>query len=257
MNYNKICIITICFNNLKELIKTIESVNIQTVKPFQHIIIDGSKNFEIKNWLDQNSQPNFREWHCQNDNGIFDAFNIGLSYVKGNIVEFLNSGDIFYNKNSLKLVIDFFNLNTTIQWCSAKFVTQRFNTTITLGEPFDKKLLYRGMRKINHQTCFVKKELFDKYGGFNNYKIGMDYDFINRIVNENYAFLDEILIEFDANGVSNNQYIRSLKDNINIFEKYNGFSLKCRLWQFRNTIIYYFLKSSFFKYLFKKKYCHK
>lgn len=249
-----ISIITICFNNLTELIKTIHTVNIQTKQPFQHIIIDGSSNNEIKNWLESTIHPTYREWHCQKDNGIYDAFNIGLKYVTGNIVQFLNSGDIFYDENSVEFVYNFFIQNPTINWCSAKVMMNKFNSNLIMGEPFDTNLLYRGMRKINHQTCFVKKKLFDKYGGFNNYKIGMDYDFIVRIAPENYGFLNEVIIEFDTSGISNNQYIKSLKDNILIYEKYHGFSIKCRLWQFRNKMLFYLFKFNFFSSFFVKKF---
>ena len=249
-----ISIITICFNNLTELIKTVHTVNIQTKEPFQHIIIDGSSNNDIKNWLESNIQPTYRAWHCQKDKGIYDAFNIGLHYVRGNIVQFLNSGDIFYNEQSLEFVYNFFEKNPAIHWSSANMMVNKFNANLIMGEPFDKKLLYRGMRKINHQTCFVKKILFDKYGGFNNYKIGMDYDFIVRIANENYGYLNEVIIEFDSTGISNNQYIKSLQDNILIYEKYHGLSLKCRLWQFRNKMLYYLFKYHFFKQFFIKKF---
>lgn len=251
---NKISIVTICFNNLSELIKTIQSVNIQSLKPFQHIIIDGSSNSEIKNWLDNNPQPNYREWHCQRDKGIYDAFNIGLKHVTGNIVEFLNSGDIFSNPNVISIVEEFFINNPAISWCSAKFKVYKYNEYLEMGEAFDKKLLFRGMRKINHQTCFVLKTLFDKHGGFENYKVGMDYDFIARIANENYKFINEVLVEYDNTGNSNILYLKGLRDTIIIYEKYYGFSLKCRLWQFRNKILYFLFKYDFFKKLFIRKF---
>ena len=250
----QISIITICFNNLNELIKTIHSVNSQTLKPFQHIIIDGSSNNDIENWLESNTQPTFREWHCQKDKGIYDAFNIGLNHVTGNIVQFLNSADTLYNEYCIDIVSNFFKQNPTINWCSEKNRLNKYGTNLIMGEPFDKNLLYRGMRKINHQTCFVKKTLFDKYGGFNNYKIGMDYDFIARIPNENYGFINEVIIEFDTTGISHNQYLFALKETILIYEKYYGFSLKCRLWQFRNKILYFLFKFDFFKKLFVRKF---
>ena len=49
-----ITVITICFNNLQELINSCNSVDLQSHKPFEHIVIDGSTKPEIKNYLEQN-----------------------------------------------------------------------------------------------------------------------------------------------------------------------------------------------------------
>jgi len=46
--------ITICFNNLPELINSCNSVDIQNHKLFEHLIIDGSTKPDIKNFLEQN-----------------------------------------------------------------------------------------------------------------------------------------------------------------------------------------------------------
>ena len=73
-----ISIITICYNNLQELLTTLASVDRQSVTPYEHWIIDGSSDNEIKNYLQINIQPTYRKWISEKDNGIADAFNKGL-----------------------------------------------------------------------------------------------------------------------------------------------------------------------------------
>ncbi|MDI9338703.1 MAG: glycosyltransferase [Alphaproteobacteria bacterium] len=249
-----ISIITICFNNLVELQKTIESIDIQTIKPFQSIIIDASTTSDIKYWLENSNQPLYRSWVCERDAGIYDGFNKGLKKATGKIINFLNSGDCFYNHDVLETVHDAFKMNTDLKWLSAKFCVHRYGQLVTLGESFDYNLLYRGMRKINHQTCFCKIELFKIYGNFNPIKIGMDYDFIIRIAQEKYMFINKIFILFDNQGISSTHIKKALKDNINIYEKYNGFSLKSRLWQLRSLLLFYLFKVKLFNKLFLLKY---
>jgi len=50
-NMEQLSVITISFNNLKELQQTCDSVDHQTLPPFEHYIIDGSSNNEISEWL--------------------------------------------------------------------------------------------------------------------------------------------------------------------------------------------------------------
>ena len=71
-------VITICFNNLPELIRTCQSVDRQSQHPDEHLVIDGSSNTEILNWLQSNPQPAYRKWIHEKDHGIADAFNKGL-----------------------------------------------------------------------------------------------------------------------------------------------------------------------------------
>jgi GT2 family glycosyltransferase len=59
---NTITVITICYNNLKDVIDTCQSVDIQEQKPFEHLIIDGSSNKEVKNYLEATPQPPYRRW---------------------------------------------------------------------------------------------------------------------------------------------------------------------------------------------------
>jgi glycosyltransferase involved in cell wall biosynthesis len=83
-------IITICKNNNNELQKTLSTLKNRSSN-IQHIIIDGSNNFEIKNNLKINSYS--CEYYKQENSGIYSAINMGLIHAKGNYINILNSGD--------------------------------------------------------------------------------------------------------------------------------------------------------------------
>ena len=251
---NRISVITICFNNLEDVISTCRSVDIQVEKPFEHLIIDGSTTPAIKNHLETNIQPAYRRWISEKDDGISDAFNKGVLNAKGDIVVMLNSGDTFYNDAVLGIVSAEFEGDKSLQWLHSKYKLHRGDTWIIIGKPFAKSKMYRGMRSICHQTMFVKKALHDKYGLYDKQlKIAMDYDFLLRIANEKFIFLETPLVKFAPAGTSSINYSGSLKEIKESYRKYYGNSIFLEIWQLRLKLLHYLLGTKIGKLLFKMK----
>jgi glycosyltransferase involved in cell wall biosynthesis len=251
---SSISVITICYNNLHGLINTCNSVDMQIIKPHEHIIIDGSSTREIKNYLEQNTQPSYRKWISEPDNGISDAFNKGIKKSTGDIVVMLNSGDVFFDAQAIELVTQQFEQNSFIQWLHGKYKIRRGNHWVIIGKPFEKKKLYRGMRSVCHQSMFVKKSLHSKYGLYDTAeKTGMDYDFLCRIADEQFAFLPVPLVIFEPLGISSSGYLLSLKNAKNIYQKYFGKSILLDIWQMRLRFLYHLLNSRAGRFLYKIK----
>ena len=250
----KISIITICYNNLKDLQETCLSVDLQNESPFEHIVIDGSNNDEISSWLNTYSQKSYRTFLSEKDHGIADAFNKGIKRSKGDIIQLLNSGDVFYDENVLDRVKEEFEKNDKIDWVHGKYQYYRSSHWIIIGKPFKENLLYRGMRSICHQTMFVKKEIYDKYGLYDiNIHIAMDYDFLCRISKTKATFINYPLIKMKPEGVSNLNYLTSLDEMSKIYKKYKGNSFLHQFWKTRLKLIHYMLKSTIGKFLYNIK----
>ncbi len=247
-------VITICFNNLSEVQATCASVDSQTVLPFEHYIIDGSSNTAIADWLQNTPQPTHRKWICERDKGISDAFNKGINKAGGTIIHLLNAADTYYSNEVIEKVTNYFNQNPAAQWISGNIFMNRGGIWVTVGVPFDKDQLYKGMRSVSHPTWFLRKEVYTRVGQFSlGIKIAMDYDLLCRLGNEPYVYLDETIVRFDDKGISTTQYVKSLADNTKVYESHFGYSLKSRLWQFRLKLIYYLLQTSVGKWLYKIK----
>ena len=151
---NCISIITICYNNLQELIATCQSVDEQDMLPYEHWIIDGSSDNYIRKYLTENAQPAYRKWVSEPDKGIGDAFNKGITLATGEIINMLNSGDLYADKAVLSLVNRFFDTDSSIQWLHGKYTIKRGGEWVTIGKSFEPQKLYRGMRSLCHQTIF-------------------------------------------------------------------------------------------------------
>ncbi len=249
-----ISVITICFNNLNDVISTCASIDIQVNKPFEHWIINGSTNNEIAEWLDNNPQPVYRKWVTERDKGIADAFNKGIVNCNGDVIHILNSGDIYAAEDVLSVVNKTFELNEKVQWVSGKIRLKRGGLWVEVGKPFSTSKVYRGMRSVSHPTWFIKKEVYKRVGEYSSeYKIAMDYDMMCRIAKEPYNFIDKTIAVFDDSGISSSNYLASLKENIRVYEANFGYSIICRVWQLRLKMIYYLLQSSIGKKLFRLK----
>lgn len=253
-NMEQLSVITICFNNLSDLQNTCSSVDAQSVKPYEHYIIDGSSNKDIAEWLQNTAQPSYRKWLCERDKGISDAFNKGLSLTTGSLIHILNSADIYYSNSVIENVLVYFNKYSGVQWATGNIFMKRGGIWVRIGVPFDAGQLYKGMRSVSHPTWFLKKELYKKLGNFSlDLKIAMDYDLMCRLKNEPYGYMNETIVKFDDGGVSTNQYLKSLKENVKVYESYYGFSLAARAWQCRLSLLYYLLQSKFGKFLYAIK----
>lgn len=249
-----VSVISICYNNLSDLQKTCLSVDMQTTLPNEHLIVNGSSNSDIADWLMNAPQPAYRKWVNERDKGISDAFNKGMKLAGFPITHLLHAGDIYASNHVIEIVTTYFDQHQNVQWISGNIQVIRGGTKIIIGKPFDKKKLYRGMRSVAHPTWFVKKEVYDRVGYFKlHLKIGMDYDLMCRLKDEPYGYINETLAVFDDSGISTNQYLDSLKENIQTYESYFGFSILCRIWQFRLRILHLLLRTKFGKWLFAIK----
>ena len=109
MEKNKISIITVVKNSSKTIEKTIQSLLSQKYKNLEYLVIDGNSTdgtLEILNKYKENISLLISE----EDKGIWDAMNKGVSLAKGDIVGFLNADDTYY-ENSLNIVNEYFNKN--------------------------------------------------------------------------------------------------------------------------------------------------
>ena len=198
----KFSIITICLNDMQGLKRTIESVKMQALKEYEHIIIDGASSDGTIEMV-QALQDNYIKFYSEPDEGISDAFNKGTKKSQGDVLLFLNSGDYFCTSDILERVADAFEKHDTD---IIFYAVQGKKNTIPnrMDDPAD--VIWK-QANVPHQAAFIKKEVFDKVGLYNKYiKIRMDYDFFMRCVKANisYTYIPEIIVYYKGDGISEN-----------------------------------------------------
>ena len=181
----KFSIITVVKNDSLEISKTIKSVLSQSFKNFEYIIIDGKSTDGTLKILSKYKHK-FNHLISERDNGIYFAMNKGVKISKGEIIVFINSGDLF-SKNALKIINNIFEKNKKLDFVFGT-VRRHYTKSTILKYGFDKnRLRYNFDFATAHSTgFFLKKKIFDKYGVFNTkYICSADYDLYYRLILKN------------------------------------------------------------------------
>lgn len=223
----KLSIITINYNNNTGLRKTLESIYAQTHQEFEHIIVDGGstdgsvdviKQFQIEpcratGLIDlgqyQTEMPRSmieQKWVSEPDNGIYNAMNNGICMATGDYLLFLNSGDWLAANDVIKQVMPYLNNENDIVSGELELVKSNIDR-IKLFPPRTINLNYCINEGLTHPNTFIKKELFDKYGHYNEQnKIISDWEFFLiacGLHKSKYQALSVLISCFDMNGLSN------------------------------------------------------
>lgn len=218
-----ISIITIVYNDVVGIEKTIKSVVDQSYRNFEYIVIDGGSNdgtnVILNKYLDKIdiliSEP---------DNGIVDAFNKGTRIAKGSYFNYMNSGDSFLSEDSLnEFVIGIEESNADIVTAFSKFADKTIPKRKVTNSTF---ISERAM--ISHQASFIARDLFYKYGLYDeNYSVRMDYEFWLRVMPfSSIYFIDKVLVNYIDGGVSGKNYIVNYREEVSsLFKNIKGFGL--------------------------------
>lgn len=98
---NKVTIITVNYNNLEGLKRTIPSVLSQTFHDYEYIVIDGGSTDGSKEYI-ESQQQGLTYWVSERDKGIYPAMNKGIAQAHGEYCIFMNSGDHFFSSVALE-----------------------------------------------------------------------------------------------------------------------------------------------------------
>lgn len=223
MNYPKISIVTVVFNDVKLIENTIISIVNQTYSNFEYIIIDGGST---DGTLDQirNYDSVINYWVSEKDDGIYDAMNKGIDIASGEWIIFMNSGDKFHNDDVL-CDINFISLNENIfAIVGSALVFSEWGIFESKSRAADSI-----WKNFVHQSIFVKTNLAKEFKFNRSYIAASDFDFVYRLFLKKYEILSIDLIVSDIifieTGFSSKNELRSLSEVLisiykNRIEKY-------------------------------------
>lgn len=226
----KISIITATHNSSATIAGCIASVNEQTYKDIEHIIIDGSSSDNTLEII-RNTPNRTSTIVSEPDQGIYDAMNKGIALAKGDIIGILNSDDFLTSDDILELIAKTF----AKEKCDAIYgnldfvapnnphkVIRRWRST-----PFEHGSFAKGWHSP-HPTFYVKREIYEKYGAFNiSLNVSSDFEIMLRFLEKyriNVHFLDKTIVNMRYGGESTGSIRKIIQGNRNIIKafKING-----------------------------------
>ena len=161
-------IITINFNNAIGLGKTLNSVASQTCKDFEHVIVDGGSTdggVEMIRWYSL-GLGNRVKWISEPDKGIYNAMNKGIRLANGDYLQFLNSGDCLVSDDVTDKMLKVLKRNDYPSILYGNMLKEMPNSIIRDKCFAGKEMTLLGfyVGTLNHSPSYIRKDLFDKYG---------------------------------------------------------------------------------------------
>lgn len=211
---SKLSIITINFNNLEGLKKTAESVINQTWKDFEWIIIDGGSTDGSKEYIiNLNDNLNHSGWNpitywcSEPDKGIYNAMNKGIAKASGEYLNFMNSGDCFYDSGTLDKVRAYLEKGY-IDIYYGELIFSNGTEEHTFNYPELPTTHYLVYRSLGHPTTFMKSSLLKEIGYCEDYTIVSDWEKFLKWFRQGRSFkhMDLVVAVFDTTGISTTNY---------------------------------------------------
>ena len=238
-------------NSEKFLEENLKSLEKQTYRNFEHIIIDGKSEDKTLEIINQNKNKIYY-WKSEKDHGLYDAMNKGIKVAQGEIIGILNADD-YYEEETLDLVSKTYELSSkkNIIIYGDMFNEYREKKVVSKGDLSD-FAIKSGNFIINHPSLFVSKLLYKNIGLYDiKYSSVADREFVLRAYSSkaNFLKIKKPLATFRLGGFTSSYSLKIIINRVieefNIFKKYNtkGFALKKSFEQFyrmtRNMFLRY------------------
>ena len=199
----KLSIITINYNNLEGLRKTINSVIAQTWKDYEWIIIDGGSTDGSTELIEQ-YQTHFSYWCHEKDGGVFNAMNKGIAKAKGDYLNFLNSGDCYHEETTLEQVFKQMARQQAQVFYGDYYETFADGHVVKRFMPLQLDIQFLMHMPINHQSTLIQRELLYTTGYDETYHIVSDWkSFMQWLMNGvTFCHLELFIADFDMSGIN-------------------------------------------------------
>lgn len=212
-NNIKISVITATWNSVLTLQECINSIDAQTYKNYEHIVVDGVSSDGTIELLKLNTCPS-RSVMVEGDNGIYDALNKGIQQATGDVICFLHSDDVFFDEKVLEDIAEVFRNSLVCAVYGDLYYVKKNDTSKVIrrwiSSGFKKNYLKIGWMPP-HPTLYVRKEWYQDIGGLDtSYTISADYLSILKLFSKNNfisVYIPRTFIKMRLGGVSNNSMI--------------------------------------------------
>lgn len=232
-------VITINYNNLEGLKRTLESVWSQTaIDKIQFIVIDGYSTDGSVEYLNLH-RKRIDILVTEKDKGIYDAMNKGLAAASGEYVWFVNSGDAIYDPHVTESLLPLVEKDPDVIFGDTMFIEQDGSEIGLISklkpQPLPEKLgpgSFRYGMCVCHQSFIVKRKRAPIYDL--QYRQAADIDWIIKVLNAEPVSVkyDGIISSFETGGSSYQNEKKAWKERFTVLKRNYGAvpNLLAHLW---------------------------
>lgn len=216
-------VITVVYNNVKHIERTVSSVLNQDYPNIEYIIVDGASTDGTLDVIER-FKGQIAVLISEKDQGIYEAMNKGMLLATGDYILFMNSGDELYASNTVRTVFatssdaDIYYGETEMIDESGRSLGRRRHKT---PEEFSWKSFKYGMH-ISHQAIYIKKSITNPYDL--DYQLSADIDWILTAAKKARYIVNthQYVAKYLVGGMSKKRHLQSLKERFHIFSKHYG-----------------------------------
>ncbi len=215
-------IVTCTWNSANYLPDCLHSIEMQSERDIEHVIVDAGSNDETLGLIESYSARvpyPVRVLH-RPPAGIADAMNFGMDEARGRFIFITHSDDRLSGANALSLV------RTAIGGDDPAWVVGNCRYIDGSGAPVAyfpmppySRTLLRTRNFISHPSAAVRRTAVTRVGGFRPFKYAMDYDMWLRLAEvENPLVIGDVISEFrihDA-GLSSANPLETHRDDMRV-----------------------------------------
>jgi glycosyltransferase involved in cell wall biosynthesis len=211
-----ISIITVALNVKDTIESTLLSIKKQSFTDYEIIVLDGGSVDGSLEILKQH-QNSLLCWISEPDKGIYDAMNKGIKMANGNWIIFMNSGDVFFDKNALEKIVKYLDGDVVYGDHAIYNHNPDKYECVSVKKRSDKHNI-----PFCHQSVFVRRELLQKFPFDLKYQIASDYDQYLRIKKSGAKIkhIPVIVTMFLDGGVSSKSRLVIIREYFGITKKY-------------------------------------
>jgi len=171
-------IIVATFNVSDTILSCLNSIQVQTYRNWELIIIDGGSTDGTVNLLEKNVHW-IKYWESRPDKGVYDAWNKALDHVSGDWVYFLGADDRFASKDTLQTLVEL------IEKHGLAFSDLICGAMTYVRTHREEKVYFPEIEKFPfqmfpHQGCFHSRGIFQGSRFSEEFRLRGDYEFLVR-----------------------------------------------------------------------------
>ncbi len=216
-------VITIVYNNVRDIERTIRSVVNQTYANIEYVIVDGLSNDGTLRVIEK-YKDRVAKIVSEKDEGIYDAMNKGLALATGDYVIFMNSGDEFYDSETVKAVFASAD-DADIYYGETEMIADDGSSLGQRRHKAPAKFTWRGFKygmSISHQAIYIKRSLAEPYD--RRYQLSSDIDWIIRAAKKakKIVNVNRYVAKYLVGGMSKKKHRQSLVERFDIMKRNYG-----------------------------------
>lgn len=223
MEQPTLSVITVVYNNARDIERTIRSVVGQTYPHIEYLVVDGGSTdgtvAVIKQYSDRISQ-----WVSEPDKGIYDAMNKGLAMATGDYVLFMNSGDEIYAPDTVARIFAT-EPGADIYYGETELFDDNWESLGLRRHHIPERFSWRSFRygmNVSHQAIYIRRSIVGRYD--TQYQLSADIDWVIRAAKQAKRAVNTrmLVAKYLVGGLSKKRHRQSLVERFRIFTKHYG-----------------------------------